>query len=383
MPIVEQIRSIDPADTDWSDLAPIGRAIGKRRIVLLGEASHGDGASFAAKIRLIRYLHDVHGFDVLAFESGMYEMDAAERRIAGGESPGAVLQNAIFPLWAQADQMQPLFDWLDTIRRAKGRAMALAGIDFQLTGKLADGLPATLRDTGRRLNAATSFDMLADAVAKVRATKMKAASEFDPAAIEAARAAAIRSLERSHVPDRIWLRQLTEGVGRFLLFAHGMARQNPALLNSRDARMADNLRYLADVRYPGRKIVVWGATSHFLRQRAGFVNDGAADMVPAGQHLAHTYRNNLYSLALTSSGGQIGRWSTKTVSPLPPVPVESLEGAFAATGRAYGFAKVPRDWVGTSVMLGHAPMRGPWGRAVDGVLLIREQRAATYPAGTP
>src|SRR5579864_1991081 len=46
-----QLRSIDPADADFADLEPIRRAIGEARIVMLGEQSHGDGATFRAKTR--------------------------------------------------------------------------------------------------------------------------------------------------------------------------------------------------------------------------------------------------------------------------------------------------------------------------------------------
>jgi erythromycin esterase-like protein len=70
------LRSIDFADADFSDLEPLRRAVGSARIVLLGEETHGDGTAFVAKSRVVRFLHEQMGFDVLAFESGFYDMPA-------------------------------------------------------------------------------------------------------------------------------------------------------------------------------------------------------------------------------------------------------------------------------------------------------------------
>lgn len=40
------VRSIEPADEDFSDLMPLVQVIGQARVVQLGEATHGDGATF-------------------------------------------------------------------------------------------------------------------------------------------------------------------------------------------------------------------------------------------------------------------------------------------------------------------------------------------------
>ena len=74
------LRSIDPDDEDFADLAPLAAVLSGVRVVQLGEQSHGDGAAFFAKARLIRYLHRELGFTVLAFESGLWDSGGWTRR---------------------------------------------------------------------------------------------------------------------------------------------------------------------------------------------------------------------------------------------------------------------------------------------------------------
>jgi erythromycin esterase-like protein len=61
------LRSIEPGNEDFADLEPLRQAVGDARIVQLGEQSHGDGATFHAKTRLIKFLHQKLDFDTLAF----------------------------------------------------------------------------------------------------------------------------------------------------------------------------------------------------------------------------------------------------------------------------------------------------------------------------
>ena len=59
------MRSIDPDDEKFADLEPLRKIIGDARIVQLGEQTHGDGATFHAKCRLIKFLHKKMGLSLI------------------------------------------------------------------------------------------------------------------------------------------------------------------------------------------------------------------------------------------------------------------------------------------------------------------------------
>ena len=68
------IASASPQHPDDSDLKPFADAIGYARIVALGEQTHGGREEYLLKTRLLKFLHEKMGFDVLLLESGFYDM---------------------------------------------------------------------------------------------------------------------------------------------------------------------------------------------------------------------------------------------------------------------------------------------------------------------
>lgn len=70
---------------DFSKLEFLKFELEKAEIVLLGEPSHSP-QYYDIKIQLVKYLHEQLNFDVLAFESGLYQMETANSEIKKGEA---------------------------------------------------------------------------------------------------------------------------------------------------------------------------------------------------------------------------------------------------------------------------------------------------------
>src|SRR5262249_17000326 len=85
----------DPNDTNYSDLQPLQQAIGNARIVLLGGTMQADVTR--SKQRLVRFLHQQMGFDVLVLDVPVFHAEILARALHESPAPPKALlvMNAI------------------------------------------------------------------------------------------------------------------------------------------------------------------------------------------------------------------------------------------------------------------------------------------------
>src|ERR1700722_11666933 len=146
------LSTIHPDSADDSGLKAIGRAIGDARVVMLGEQDHGDAPTYLAKTRLIRYLHEKMGFNVLAFESDFFALNEGWERLSK-EAPAidSFIRADIFPVWAECNTCRELLYSYIPGTYKTGRPLELAGVDNQLILRysvrhLAGWLDSVMRD---------------------------------------------------------------------------------------------------------------------------------------------------------------------------------------------------------------------------------------------
>ena len=87
---------------DFKDLAFLPEYIGDKSIVLMGEVAHGIAEQNRIRVRLIKYLHQHHGFNVVAFESGLYDCYFTNRAISDVSAITA-LKSALYSMWHTTD----------------------------------------------------------------------------------------------------------------------------------------------------------------------------------------------------------------------------------------------------------------------------------------
>jgi erythromycin esterase len=395
------VRSIDPKDGDFADLEPLRDVIGGRRVVMLGEATHGDGATFAAKVRLIRFLHERMGFDVLAFESGFYEVRKAWSGMRAGEDPLDAVDQGIDAIWGDSLQTQPLWSYL--------AAQELAGFDPQFTGTATHD--SLLKDLGDYLSradlspdAAGTASRVTDALALIAKDPgfLQNGSEFKrlrPEDREAARSAfralgqALSLLRASGEPEMLerdfWIQFLKSSAAfleqsRLIDLDALPTGGTDAAINLRDHQMGENFLWLAQRAFPTRKVIVWAATSHIIRRRYSMA--GKRDpMIPMGEWIDKAMGSEVYVLGFTAYKG---RWATihmPEATELEAAAPNSLEDLMFAAGLDSAwldFRNLPAEgaWLRVPLscrVLRYLPTTTDWSRFLDGVFFIKE----TFPSG--
>lgn len=399
------VRSIDPTDEDFSDLAPLASAIGDARIVVLGESTHAEGTTSRAKARVVRFLHARMGFDVLAWESGLAQAHAMNAKL---RDPSVPLDDAKSYLmsggWAHEEGIDPLFAYA---RRswATERPLAMAGFDSGRPHRAAPYVGAILSDLFERAPF-LAFDERERALATSllqRGFGFLSSETADPQVRAEERAVLetlLRDLERERDRVRVRLSDRELELVRALV-AHALRSEEVKELRglewnaARDRSMADALLWLSERLYPGRKIVVWAATAHFARNTTRIENrqDETLYATPfeAGNHLGPVLGDDLYTLAFTSYGGSLGDvfpegyGAPSSVRPATPAPPGSFEAVAHELGAPFLFVDLrgapPGPWSSdayVSLALGRLENVAPWREVVDGFFFVDQAEPVRY-----
>ena len=113
--------------------------------------------------------------------------------------------------------------------------------------------------------------------------------------------------------------------------------------NRRDALNANNLRWLIQDVYAGRKIIVWAHNAHVMN--AYYASDwrtvyGAPhpdSMKPIGVFLHEWLEDQLYTIITTAYEGQDGWVGAPAPTIVPPAPEGSIEERVHRLGKPYAF----------------------------------------------
>ena len=318
--VSENAQGLATEAASFDDLEFLRPLLEGKRIVQLGENAHGIREYNLLKTRIVRFLHQELGYDVLAFESSVYQ--CYDSNLTAPTAPAAItLYRCAFGVW-HTEGVLDLFEYLAETQGGD-RPIALAGFDVQPIGRNKDDRPEFLASLVASIDAEyavavteldTDFLEVYTGSGRERRAYFRT-DEGQQMAADYDRLAAFINENRTEIiesPDK--LDRLSVEVGRRTAVSMAWYIRQQSSPNTqghierRDEGMAENLISIVEEQYPGRKVIVWGHNFHLRHDN--FAIPPHEEMFPdvaartMGSWLRERFGDQMYTVGLYAFRGQ-------------------------------------------------------------------------------
>jgi erythromycin esterase len=371
------------------DFDAIKEAIGDKRIVGIGESTHGLGSYYTMKSELVKYLHEEMGFEVLAMEGGLGDIELAYEDI--DTIPANSLRDySVFGNF-RALEANPLFAYIKETSTTQN-PLLYTGYDTQASSnylftklqrlirpyhnQLADSLFSNMYKYQKSYQAGhegneEKYKEYRD-IFRTSSLSIKKILEDNHQAL--------RDQGESEHALIIMKRSLTMFAASTDLSYEERFRGSAL----RDELMVLNFEWLLKEVYPGKKIIVWAHNGHV--EKAGAEGNNIKWM---GHALKENHGDNYYSIGLFAYQGENYQFWTQKNIPFHNTGENNLEQRIANTQKEIAFLPLDtqkrttwNEWL-YKVAEGYELENGGTIRFVpakrfDGVICLRNGLPPTY-----
>lgn len=299
---IENIHILNLPDSsindDYSDLEFLVQELAGKNIVVLGEALHYDGSTFRIKTRIIKFLHEKLGFNILLFEGGIYDMHLLNERLINNPNEFEP-SSSLWTFWSESEQMMELWDYICTCRCMKGLTpLYVGGIDCQHSGNITDSLRHSfITETCNSLSIDFDSDFPRFSHFMPHMTKTMLNKSFFRHKIQYDSLAVLNNelltlAERLGRND-VYLQRYIDGIRNCMLYSWEFDAGYFPRTIWRDSLMADNFIFHRNM-YPKEKIVVWTSNMHASKSGALNYQNPEHPIQNFGNRLHSHYSDSLY-----------------------------------------------------------------------------------------
>jgi erythromycin esterase len=315
--------------------------LGRSRIVLLGEATHGTSEFYTWRARLTMRLVREHGFRFVAVEGDWPDCFRLNRFVKGDpgvppEAAQALRGFQRWPTWMWANEEVAAFlaELRQSNRELGGPGAGFYGLDVYSLWESLRSLSASLKgraDAARAVQAALDcfepYGESGEAYAGKAASWLPSDCRDEVLRALVETRGSLGALPDSATEARLDAEQNALVAVHAEAYYRAMVRGGPGSWNLRDTHMLDTLGRLLEHHGPGAKGVVWAHNTHVGDARATDMAD--AGMVNLGQLARERWPGQVAAVGFTTHEGSVvaGRaWEAPMrTMPVPPAREGSLE----------------------------------------------------------
>lgn len=339
--------------TNFSDLQCLKQYLDNKDLVELGESSHGTKEYSQVKVRLIKFLHEEMGFDVIAFESGLYDCFYTNENIQQFTADDA-LRNSIFFIWGTPD-LEDLFTYIKETYNTN-HPLILAGFDCQFSSYLNSILkhPAFLYSIistidhsyalqQRMFDSLTIQNILSWNISYLSKNNDSIKYTYSQLVyfIDKHLDTLISSFQQNKIYPLLLRQTLTSILADvdFILASNNSLSGSPDSYKIRDSAMAANVSFLKEKVYPQKKMIIWAHNYHIANSQ--YLHALYPDVKVMGCWLHDKYKPNIYSIGLYMLRGKTKtEWDWSIIDVQPPTSPYSLEAILYWCRKKYLFIDI-------------------------------------------
>ena len=396
------IKHSDINSDDFSDLEFLKDKIGNSRFVFLGEESHGAGTTMLMKGRLIKFLHEEMGFNIMAWESGAVSVDYSDKLFLDRGTPAINAgQRGIFGVWTAAKEMQPLLTYL---KKARSQDIPLinVGFDSQMSGhndrpEFPKELEGFFNSGKKKLLTQSHLQTIKDSFKDYSSYSYALKNDglcqeimnIFKSAISTLKSNSSYLTELHSEFDVEYMRYKLESMlmefNRYNLYEKGDDFSWDSVFE-RDRCMAVNFIKIAEKLYPEERIIVWAHSVHNMRNPTLMTGSNFGYKFTMGHALWEEYHDDIYNIAFVSYDGSVSDNGYRTEYICYPPPQDSISWHLERTGNEYGLLDIRGlsggHWLKNEKVYARfeAPnfYRANWNDICDAFLFIKTAKPKTF-----
>jgi erythromycin esterase len=254
--------SIENSNSEY-DFHEIAKSIKDKRFVFLGEQHHGDLTTFQLKSKLVKYLHDSLGYNILAFEGDFFALNYQNDTINFDSRDLRFYKYNIMPVWSECSFFDKFVNEEFINQSLEKPKLKLVGFDCQPSGALTYKLmPHYLKGVIQNYNIdkkmfLDKLNSLMDSLFWTYRMDSNQCYRLINFCDEIIDSIGMGNIQRFDLLNILNIKHR----GESLLLRY---QRSDYESNVRDIRMAENLKYLTSERYKNEKFIIWAHTLHVI-----------------------------------------------------------------------------------------------------------------------